>query len=89
MGTFTALGGCSGRRVDDLSTWPLAVWDIDKATTGYDSLPSPIKRVFYLSTEDPTSVSPVYPKVNPTILRQLDDCGKSCTAWEACTRPSS
>lgn len=53
---------------------PLAVWDIDKATTGYDSLSSPIKRVFYLSTEDPTSVSAVYPKVNPTILRQLGEC---------------
>ena len=73
-GDFYSAGQLLKSRVDDLSVRPLAVWDIDKATTGYDSLPSPIKRVFYLSTEDPTSVSPVYPKVNPTILRQLDDC---------------
>ena len=73
-GDFYSAGQLLKSRVDDLSVRPLAVWDIDKATTGYDSLSSPIKRVFYLSTEDPASVSAVYPKVNPTILRQLGEC---------------
>jgi hypothetical protein len=40
----------------------------------YDDLDSPISRVFYLSTEDPTSVAAVYPNVNPTIVRQLERC---------------
>jgi hypothetical protein len=50
------------------------VWDIDKVVSGYEGLESPIKRVFYLSTEDPTSLAPVYPKANPAMLRGVATC---------------
>jgi len=73
-GNLWSAGELIQSRLYDLTVRPLSVWDMDKVISGYDDLKSPIKRVFYLSTEDPTSVSPVYPKVNPTILRQLGDC---------------
>ena len=73
-GDLISAGELINSRLYDLTTRPLSVWDIDKVISGYEELESPIKRVFYLSTEDPTSVSPVYPKVNPTILRKLKEC---------------
>ena len=74
QGDIWSAGELINSRLYDLTTRPLSVWDIDKVISGYENLESPIKRVFYLSTEDPTSVSPVYPKPNPTILRKLNEC---------------
>ena len=73
-GDIWSAGELINSRLYDLTTRPLSVWDIDKVVSGYDELPAPIKRVFYLSTEDPTSLAPVYPKVNPTILRKVAEC---------------
>jgi hypothetical protein len=73
-GDIWSAGELINSRLYDLTTRPLSVWDIDKVISGYDDLPAPIKRVFYLSTEDPTSLAPVYPKVNPTILRKVAEC---------------
>jgi hypothetical protein len=50
------------------------VWDIDKVVSKDEGLESPIKRVFYLSTEDPTSLAPVYPKANPAVARGVETC---------------
>ena len=71
-GDVWSAGELINSRLIDLTTRPLSVWDIDKVISGYDELQSPIKRVFYLSTEDPTSLAVVYPKVNPTITRRIE-----------------
>ena len=71
-GDVWSAGELINSRLIDLTTRPLSVWDIDKVISGYDELQSPIKRVFYLSTEDPTSLAAVYPKVNPTITRRIE-----------------
>ena len=71
-GDVWSAGELINSRLIDLTTRPLSVWDIDKVISGYDELQSPIKRVFYLSTEDPTSLAVVYPKVNPTITRRVE-----------------
>ena len=74
QGDIWSAGELFNSRLFDLTTRPLSVWDIDKVISGYSNLESPIKRVFYLSTEDPTSLAPVYPKANPTVLRKLNTC---------------
>jgi len=75
-GNYWSAGELLKSRLYDLTVRPLSVWDMDKAIAQekYDDLDSPISRVFYLSTEDPTSVAAVYPNVNPTIVRQLERC---------------
>ena len=74
QGDILSAGELINSRLFDLTTRPLSVWDIDKVVSGYEVLESPIKRVFYLSTEDPTSLAPVYPKANPAMLRGVEAC---------------
>ena len=74
QGDIRSAGELINSRLFDLTTRPLSVWDIDKVVSGYEGLESPIKRVFYLSTEDPTSLAPVYPKANPAMLRGVETC---------------
>jgi hypothetical protein len=74
QGDIRSAGELINSRLYDLTTRPLSVWDIDKVVSGYEGLESPIKRVFYLSTEDPTSLAPVYPKANPAMLRGVATC---------------
>jgi hypothetical protein len=74
QGDIRSAGELINSRLADLTTRPLSVWDIDKVVSKDEGLESPIKRVFYLSTEDPTSLAPVYPKANPAIARGVEMC---------------
>lgn len=62
-------------RFDDIADTPLSVWDVDKVVTAFDPLPSPVKRVFYASTLDPSANNiEVQYKPNPTVLENIADC---------------
>lgn len=74
QGDIRSAGELINSRLADLTTRPLSVWDIDKVVSKDEGLESPIKRVFYLSTEDPTSLAPVYPKANPAVARGVETC---------------
>ncbi|KAK2970995.1 hypothetical protein RJ640_017324, partial [Escallonia rubra] len=44
---------------------------IDKGSTSIPALPSRIKRVFYMSSEDNSLLHELFPTANPTVLEQL------------------
>ncbi|GAQ87741.1 maternal effect embryo arrest 18 [Klebsormidium nitens] len=48
------------------------VRNVNKALGACPPLPSPIKRVFYMSTEGTHLLQEVFPKVNPNVVKNLD-----------------